>query len=287
MQGTTLPSPPRIGVCSWSLRARSPAELARLLTSVGAGAVQLALEPLRSGAWREDDTLAALATAGIALRSGMMGMQGEDYSSLDSIRASGGVRPTEHWPANRAAAIENAALANRLGLRLVSFHAGFLPHDPSDRERAVMISRLREIVDLFAAQGVHTAFETGQESAHTLLQVLADLERPAAGVNFDPANMILYGMGDPVEALRVLAPRVRQIHVKDARATHVTGTWGDEVPVGDGDVDWRAFFATVRDTKLGCDLMIEREAGDDRTGDIRSARERVEAWLAAGRSARA
>ncbi len=253
---------------------------------MGAGAVQIALDPLRTRAWSQEETVATLSAAGIAIRSGMMGTEGEDYSSLESIRATGGVRPTKHWRANRTAAAENAALANRLGIRLVSFHAGFLPHERFDRERAVLIDRLREIVDLFAAEDVMTAFETGQESAQTLLDVLNELDRPTAGINFDPANMILYGMGDPVVALRLLAPHVRQIHVKDARATRVAGTWGSEVPVGDGDVDWPAFFAVVRETKLTCDLMIEREAGDDRVNDIRLARERVDAWLGLSRSPR-
>jgi sugar phosphate isomerase/epimerase len=284
MRDTQPARPTRIGVCSWSLRAGSPAELVGLLGQVGASAVQLALDPLRTAAWDEEVTLRELAAARVTIRSGMMGTEGEDYSSLESIRATGGVRPTEHWRANRMAAAENAALAHRLGIRLVSFHAGFLPHERSDRERAVLIERLREIVDLFAAEDVMTAFETGQESAQTLLDVLNELDRPTAGINFDPANMILYGMGDPVAALRLLAPRVRQIHVKDARATRVAGTWGDEVPVGDGHVDWPAFFAVVRESKLTCDLMIEREAGDDRVGDIRLARERVEAWLGISRS---
>ncbi len=276
-----------VGVCSWSLRAGSPAELAMLVTRVGARAVQLALDPLRTRAWDEKQTVDALAKVGIEIRSGMMGMEGEDYSTLESIRATGGVRPAEHWTANREAAARNAELARRLGISLVSFHAGFLPHERTDRERAALVERLRQIVDLFAAQGVSTAFETGQETAVTLLELLADLDRPSAGVNFDPANMILYGMGDPVAALRLLAPRVRQIHVKDARKTRVAGTWGDEVPVGEGEVDWRAFFDVVRRAKLDCDLMIEREAGEERVRDIRSARERVEAWLGGARSHRA
>jgi sugar phosphate isomerase/epimerase len=254
---------------------------------VGAGAVQLALDPLRTRDWDEAETLREFAAARIPIRSGMMGMESEDYSSLDSIRVSGGVRPTKHWRANRAAAVQNALLAKRMRIPLVSFHAGFLPHERTDLERAVLIGRLREIVDLFAEQDVIVAFETGQESAGTLLDFLSELDRPTAGVNFDPANMILYGMGDPVASLRLLAPRVRQIHVKDARATRVPGTWGDEVPVGDGDVDWRAFFAALRETRLTCDLMIEREAGDERVRDIRLARERVESWLGSSRSTRA
>jgi len=78
-----------------------------------------------------------------------------------------------------------------------------------------------------------------------------------------------------VAALRELAPRVRQVHVKDAVRTKKRGTWGEEVVVGTGDVDWNAFFAVIASAKLSVDLMIEREAGGDRLGDIARARELV------------
>ncbi|MCC6406314.1 MAG: sugar phosphate isomerase/epimerase [Planctomycetes bacterium] len=272
----------RLGACSWSLKANGPKELAQRVRQVGVANVQLALDPLRTGAWSVDETVAACASAGLSIRSGMMGMQGEDYGSLDSIKATGGVRPTEHWNANLAAARANAKLAARLGLRLVTFHAGFLPHEASDPERKVLIERLRALVDVFASEGAVVGFETGQESARTLLDVLAELDRPTAGVNFDPANMLLYDMGDPVAALKLLAPRVKQIHVKDAVRTKQRGTWGAEVCVGTGEVDWRALFAAAAESKLDVDFMIEREAGDDRIGDMRKARELVERELASG-----
>src|SRR5438270_668152 len=97
--------------------------------------------------------------------------------------------------------------------------------------------------------------------------------RPNLGVTFDPANMILYDKGDPVEALRTLGPWIRQVHIKDARRTKVPGTWGQEVPVGAGEVDWPACFAALDKLKFAGDLVIEREAGSQRVPDIRQARE--------------
>jgi sugar phosphate isomerase/epimerase len=270
----------RIGVCSWSLEPRSAAELVLRLRAVGVSCVQLALDPLRSGAWPLGESVECLRRAGIEIASGMMAMRGEDYSTLESIRRTGGVRADEHWEHNRRAARENARLARELGLGLVTFHAGFLPDERADPERARLLERLREIVDAFAAEGVAIALETGQETAETLAAALADLDRPAAGVNFDPANLILYDKGDPVAALERLAVRVRQIHVKDAVRTRVRGMWGEEVPVGRGEVDWQRFFDVVRQHGLEVDLLIEREAGTDRLADIRGARERVEAELA-------
>jgi len=266
---------PRLGICSWSLQPASAQELVERVALAGLEAVQLALDPLRSGDWPVDETVWTLETAGIALLSGMMGTKGEDYSTLETIKRTGGVRPDEHWEENRAAASANAELARRLGLDLITFHAGFLPEERASEERKVLIARLREIVDRFADEGVRAAFETGQESGPTLLAFLEELDRPAAGVNFDPANMILYDQGEPLEALDLLHAWVRQIHVKDARRTKTPGTWGEEVPVGDGDVDWRAFFALVREHGLDCDLLIEREAGGRRVADILHAKQVV------------
>jgi sugar phosphate isomerase/epimerase len=266
----------RLGVCSWSLQPTGPDDLVTKVAATGLRWVQLALHPLRSGAWDTRETVQRLGEAGIGILSGMMEMEGEDYATLETIRATGGVAPDEHWEANLSAAHENAALARELGLTLVSFHAGFIPHGAEDPHRAKILDRLRMIVDAFAASDVGAAFETGQESAETLEAALGDLDRSDAGVNFDPANMILYGMGEPVAALRRLLPRVRQIHVKDALATTTPGTWGSEVRAGTGAVDWDRFFGVLRDRAFSGDLVIEREAGDRRIADVIAARKLVE-----------
>ena len=89
-------------------------------------------------------------------------------------------------------------------------------------------------------------------------------------------DMILYDKGDPTAALQTLAPWVRQLHVKDARRRKIPGTWGREVTVGKGDVDWRAFFSTFKHVVFNVNLVIEREQGDQRVADIRAARKVVE-----------
>jgi L-ribulose-5-phosphate 3-epimerase len=265
----------RLGVCSWSLRPRNIEELVLAIRACGLDAVQLSLASLRTREFEPQRTADALHAAGIAIRSGMTSMKAEDYSTLASIRRTGGLRPDGHWSANLEIAKADALLARSLSLPLVTFHAGFLPHDPSDPERAKLVGRLRTVVDVFADQGVRVGFETGQETAETLLGVLAELDRPSAGVNFDPANMILYGMGDPIEALSKLAPRVLQVHVKDARAAAKRGEWGTEVVVGTGAVDWSRFFAVLDAAQPAVDVMIEREAGSNRMLDVATAREYV------------
>ncbi|GJM22796.1 MAG: hexulose-6-phosphate isomerase [Planctomycetota bacterium] len=274
----------KLGVCSWSLRPRSAEALVRDVRAAGLRYVQLALDPISTGEWTLDATREALAAHDIGVLSGMFGTVGEDYSSLASIAATGGLRPDEHWPANLARARDTARLAAQLELPLVTFHAGFLPHESADPERARLLDRLREVADVFAAAGVALALETGQERADTLLAVLAELEHPNLGVNFDPANMLLYDMGDPVAALDELAPQVRQVHIKDARRSGQPGEWGTEVPVGEGEVNWPAFFEVFARRGLSCDLVIEREAGEQRVDDVRRAAEQLRELGAAPRA---
>src|SRR5688500_4834126 len=117
--------------------------------------------------------------------------------------------------------------------------------------------------------------ETGQERADELLTFLEDLRGAGATnvfVNFDPANMILYGAGDPIAAVRTLGPHVRHVHVKDGTASSAPGReWGAEVPFGTGEVDVKAFLSALKSVGYAGPLAIERAAGDDGMGDVKTA----------------
>jgi L-ribulose-5-phosphate 3-epimerase len=262
-------------VCSWSLEASTVELLIERTIATGVAVVQLALDPIRLGVMPA--TVAdGLRAHGVAPGSGMMGMTGEDYSTPASIRRTGGVMPDGTWEANLAAGRVNARIAADLGLKLVTFHAGFIPPGLNDPARAKLIGRLRTLADVFASHGVTVGLETGQEQAETLVALLRDLNHPGVGVNFDPANLILYGMGDPISALTRLAQHVVQVHIKDALPPRRAGDWGQEVPVGTGAVDWAPFFTELGAARGPLDLMIEREAGSDRVGDIAGARRFLE-----------
>jgi L-ribulose-5-phosphate 3-epimerase len=267
----------RLAVCSWSLEPTTADDLLKKLAATGLRRVQVALDPVRvnaAGAWT--DLAAKFAAQGVTLVSGMMGAIGEDYTTLDSIRRTGGVVPDATWPDNWKNIQANAELAGRLGLKLVTFHAGFLPHEETDPAFAKLQDRLRRIADLFHARGIALGLETGQEVADTLALFLRKLAHPGVGVNLDPANILLYDKGDPAAAVRTLGPWLKQCHLKDAVRTRVPGTWGEEVVLGTGQVDWKAFFRALSEVGFTGNLCIEREAGDRRVADIRTAREYVE-----------
>jgi sugar phosphate isomerase/epimerase len=262
-----------LAVCSWSMRPAGPGELVDRLRAAGMGRVQLALVPLLDAPLAWADVAERLRDAGIAIQSGMLAPRGEDYSSIPRIRETGGLRPDATWADNQKLAMGAARAAATLGIALVTFHAGFIPHDRADPLRARMIDRLRGMVDLFAEEGVRVAFETGQESADGLLEALRDIDRPEAGVNFDPANMLLYGAGDPLEGFRKLRGWVRQIHAKDATPSGQPDVWGRETPVGAGAVPWREFMAEVATLAPEVGVVIEREGGERRVQEVASARE--------------
>jgi sugar phosphate isomerase/epimerase len=111
---------------------------------------------------------------------------------------------------------------------------------------------------------VTAAFETGQETADLLRRTLDDLKSPNLKVNFDPANVLLYDMGDPLRAVEILAPDIRSVHVKDANRPTVKGQWGEEVPLGKGQANIKKFVETLKRVGYRGPLCIEREVGDQK-----------------------
>ena len=125
---------------------------------------------------------------GITVVSGMFGCVGEDYSTLDTIRVTGGIAPDATWEQNWANIQATAALAQQLGLKLVTFHAGFLPHDEKDPNFAKMLRRLAETADVFKAANIALGLETGQETAPVLVQLLAEAQSPERGRELRPGQ---------------------------------------------------------------------------------------------------
>ncbi len=273
---------PIVGVCSWSLQVKSVAELKGLLDDLGVGATQIACGDPHHASWDEGDAMpeAALAS-GLHLTGAMLGFPGEDYTTPATIQATGGFGD----PADRAERLDRLRWALdrtvALGLSDLMLHAGFLP-GLDDPGRSAMLDTLAKAGQLAAEKGITLAFETGQETAELLRRTLDDLRAPNLKVNFDPANMLLYDMGDPIRAVEILGPDIRSVHVKDARRPKVAGQWGEEVPLGEGQVDIPLFLETLKKVGYAGPLMVEREVGDQaaRVRDIRRGLDLIRACLA-------
>ncbi len=266
----------RIGVCSWSWRLPMRG-VAREMAKADVKGIHLALGPFiapdeRHGAAEDAAALAfvkeRIAKGEWVLMSTMVGMVGEDYSTLETIRETGGIVPDRHWEANKRIVTAGARLTQELGCKYMSTHAGFLD-ESNPKALKKYVERVTWMRDECRKYGVVLLLESGQETAEDLAAFLPRV--PGVGVNFDPANMILYAKGRPREAVRVLVPWIRQVHVKDARETKKPGTWGEEVPWGAGEVGGEAFLAELEALGFKGNYVVEREAGSDRPGDIRRA----------------
>ncbi len=254
--------PLAIGVCSWSLQVKSVPELKQLLDRLGVDVVQIACGDPHHAAWEEGDRLPEVArAAGFRMTGAMLGFPGEDYTTPQTIQKTGGFGN----PATRDERLERFQWAldrtRALGLTDLMLHAGFIP-EPRDPDRKPFLDTLACVSDLARAKGVTVAFETGQETADLLRRTLDELRCPNLKVNFDPANMLLYDKGDPLRAVEILGPDIRSVHIKDANRPTTPGAWGEEVPLGRGQVNIRQFVKTLQKAGYRGPLCIEREVGD-------------------------
>jgi sugar phosphate isomerase/epimerase len=259
-----------IGVCSWSLAN----DFYKILAT-GAGCVHLAIAPALGE--KREDYLAHVAESNLAISATMINFSQEDYSTLESIKTTGGIVPDGYWWENREKTLKAIEMTDELAVQYLSMHFGFI--DLADSAKATkLIERTKMLADKAGEHNVTLLMETGQESAQELREFLEKLNHPALGVNFDPANMILYDKGNPIEAVGILAPWIKHIHIKDALRTKTPGTWGTEVVWGTGEVGETEFLKALKSVKYNGALAIEREAGDDRLGDIKSAVDKLKSF---------
>ncbi len=188
------------------------------------------------------------------------GFEGESYADIPTVQQTVGLVPRETRQERVAELLQIVDFGTLLGVVPVGLHIGFVPHDRDCEEYAEVLEVTRQVCDYCSNDGHTLHLETGQEPADVLLGFLKDVERDNLFVNFDPANMILYGCGEPIEALQAVGSFVRSVHCKDATWSSEPGiTWGKEVPVGDGDVDFSRFLQVLSEIDYQGPLTIERE----------------------------
>ena len=248
----------------------TPDEIVESVASFGVSCGQLGvhgaadLAPDAAERWR-----AALDRSGLEIVTAFQSFEGESYASIPVCAQTVGYVPpaTRREREQRTYAVSD--FARSLGIPGVAAHIGCLPEDPSDAEHRAVLELVRRVCDHCARNGQTFALETGQEPAAALLEFLHAVDRPNVGVNFDPANMILYGSGEPMEALRTLREHVLTVHCKDGTWPETPGEWGRETPLGDGDVGMERYVRTLREIGYAGPLVIEREiVGEEQRADI-------------------
>lgn len=207
---------------------------------------------------------AQLVEMGVKCTAVFGGFEGESYADIPTVVRTVGLVPEQTRHSRLEEMFQISDFASWLGCDTVALHLGFIPHDPAADGYSDIVKVTRQLCDHCQKHGQFLHLETGQETADGLLEFIDQVERSNLKINFDPANMILYGTGEPIEALRKVGEHVRSIHCKDGTWSDKPGeTWGTEVPLGAGDVGMEAYLRTLKEIGYDGALTIEREIPQD------------------------
>ena len=246
-----------------------------VFTSVGAGlgldldlagkmglpTIQLHAPPLgQRDQTSADKILATLAPYGISITAVFGGFEGESYASIPTVVETVGLMPAETRQKRLEEMFEISDFAKMIGCDVVALHLGFVPHDTTDPAYQDIIAVTQQLCQHAANNGQAVHLETGQETADGLVTFIGDTKCDNLFVNFDPANMILYGAGEPIEAVEKIGSLIKSVHCKDAKwAANPGDEWGEETKLGDGDVGMKTFLQTLQKIGYTGPLTIERE----------------------------
>jgi len=229
------------------------------------------LEPKRS------ETKKIIDDSGLRVSSVAAIYEGENYADVSAVRNTVGLLPEKTREGRIADTKRCADFANEVGSLNISSHIGYIPDDRADPTYGALVSAAQEICDYLQRRTMCFCLETGQESACILKQFIGDVDRENLKVNFDPANMIMYGTEDPVDALDMLAPWIRGVHCKDGVWPESEGRLGEERPLGGGDVHIERFVAKLKQIGYDGPLTIEREiAGEQQMEAFFAAKKLLE-----------
>ena len=167
--------------------------------------------------------------------------------------------------------------AKLAGIPAVQSHCGFIPENPNDPVYKATVEAMRDVATHCKRNKQNFRYETGQETPITLIRAIRDAGVDNQGINFDLANLVMYGKANPVDAIELIAPYVQGIHAKDGMWPTNPRDLGEEVPIGKGKVDFPRLIARLKELNYGGAVTIEREvSGPDQIRDVREAKKYLE-----------
>lgn len=230
--------------------------------------------------------LAAQAEYGVDITAFWCGWEGRKvWDSFIDGPLTLGLVPADYRVDRLHMLMEGSDFAKKLGVCALATHVGYLPETPADPKYREVLSACITITEYCNQNGQTFLFETGQETPVTLKRMLQDIEKELpgcrVGINLDPANLIMYGKANPVDALEVFGEYVRGVHGKDGCYPTDGYHLGEEVRLGDGRVNYPVFIRRLREVGYDGDITIEREiSGEQQRSDILSAKALLEQLIA-------
>ncbi len=255
-----------------------PAEGLNKARTLGIKTVQLGTPPPQYFSGERKEALKqAIEKTGIVVTTVFCGFIGESYRDIPTIQRTVGLVNPAFREERVKRTLEIADFAKDLGVDKVAAHIGFIPEDTGSPLYKELVEALRKVADHCRNNGQSFCLETGQEKAEALLRFIKAVGRDNIRVNFDPANMVLYGTGNPIEALDILKDYVVGVHCKDGKWPTVRGQLGWEVPLGQGDVGIERFIKKLKEIGYEGPLTIEREiTGEQQVKDVMEAKKLLE-----------
>jgi len=214
---------------------------------------------------------------GIEATSIVVGGPGKEVWDFYEGPLTIGLVPRETRAARVAHIKKASEFAKECGVAAVQTHCGFIPENPNEELYKETVAAMREVAEYCRRNGQNFRYETGQETPITLVRAIRDVGLDNQGVNFDLANLILYGKANPVDAIEILGPYVQGIHAKDGLWPRNPKDLGEEVAIGKGRVDFARIIARLKEMKYPGAVTIEREiSGAQQMADVRGAKEYLE-----------
>jgi L-ribulose-5-phosphate 3-epimerase len=226
-----------------------------------------AFEPELAGRLRR-----ALEKHGIEATSLVVGGPGKEVWDFYQGPLTIGLVPRETRAARIAHIKKASDFAKQCGIPAVQTHCGFIPENPNDEAYRETVTAMRDVAAYCKRNGQNFRYETGQETPITLVRAIQDVGLDNQGVNFDLANLILYGKANPVDAIELLGPYVQGIHAKDGLWPTNPKELGEEVAIGKGKVDFTRIVVRLKELNYRGAVTIEREiSGAQQMEDVRAA----------------
>lgn len=266
-----------VGLLFWAGGAlgeeKPPAEIVESVVSLGVRCGQLGLHGEADlGAASRSLWQTAISANSLTVVTAVVSFSGESYADVEAVERTVGYLPTATRAEREQRTFEVSDFAAELSIPGLAAHIGALPENTKDPDYVAIRDLVRRICDRCANHDQTFALETGQEPAEGLRQFILDVDRPNLGVNFDPANMVLYGSGEPMSALETVRDWVISVHCKDGVAPTEPGQLGSETPLGQGEVGMERYVRKLSAIGYRGPLVIEREiVGEAQRADIRHA----------------